>query len=225
MVKKVLILLLICSFFAAILPMQTRAAQQPAKEAVLENLIISMQHALQKEEQPGELSLITSRTQILLDDLLIALKNKDSASLKSIIDEYAADMATLQVQGLDPACVWPLLLEVYYETVGMVQTVSAAPDQTCLVIKLTDIIADLISTVQTYEICVIDNSENPEDPARPKIVHRQVFVKICSFIASTLNLVLCTQQPGLIDYVNLFLEFAGIFPTPPPEVPLIATVH
>ena len=212
MVKKVLILLLICSFFASILPMKARAAQQPTKEAVLENLIISMQHALQKEEQPGELSLITSRTQILLDDLLIALKNKDSASLKSIIDEYAADMATLQDQGLDPACVWPLLLNVYYETVGMVQIVSEALDQTCLVIKLTDSIADLISTVQTYKICVIDNSENPDETLRPKIVQRQVFVKICSFIASALNLVLCTEQPGLIDYVNLFLEFTGIFP-------------
>ena len=77
-------------------PMQALASQQQSKEALLKKLLIIMQRDLQASDKVDELSSASLRTQISLDELLIVLKNKDNKQLKTIVEDYATDIAVLQ---------------------------------------------------------------------------------------------------------------------------------
>ena len=87
----------------------------------------------------------------------------------------------------------------------------------CIVLNVSNSVADIISDFQSYNICLIDNEEDPDLAAREQIVQRQVIVEVYDFITNLLDVAFCVAEPGFGDYLGLLFNFIGIFPSPPPE--------
>jgi hypothetical protein len=210
--NKLFTRILLFSAVAMLFPLNISAAGQPTGNERIEKLIVSMQLDLQVADQSGDLSFITSETGKLLDAMSAALKNDDQHILKAAVDEYAAKMNGLQDQELELACVLPLALGMLGPVQSMTNTLAGGGSTACMIVNLSNSIADIISTIQTYKICVIDNSENPDNATRQTIVQNKVAVKTYNFITSLLNVALCTADPEPSNYITLFFDFIGIFP-------------
>jgi len=209
MAKKILSVFIACCMIAAFIPAGARAADQ---KAVLENIILSLQADLQAADPAAELDPITSNTMLLLDRLQTALQNNDAAGLTGIVEDYAASIEPMQDNQTNITCLLPMLISVFGSTTTMLTTVSGGGETACILVKLTNSIADIISAVQTYKICNIDNSATPDETLRAEIVQRQVMVKTYNFITSALYLGFCVEERDFMDYLSLFFDFIGIFP-------------
>lgn len=212
MVKKLVGTILLFSAVAMLFPFSISAAAEPSENQRIEKLIVSLQLDLQAADPTGDLFFITSATGKLLDTMLFALKNDDSAVLKAAVEEYAAEMEGLQDQQLEITCVLPLALGMLGPVQSMANTVAGGGTTACLIINLTNSIADIISTIQSYKICVIDSSENPDNATRQIIVNNKTAVKTYNFITSILNIAFCIDTPEASNYITLFFDFLGIFP-------------
>jgi len=207
--KRIFSVFIACCMIAAFIPAGARAADQTQ---VLENIILSLQADLQAADPDGELDPLTANTMILLDRLHGALKNNDAAGLTGMVEDYAASIEPMQDNQTSLTCTLPLLISIFGSTTTMLTTVSSGGETACIIIKLTNSVADIISAVQTYKICNIDNSATPDETLRAEIVQRQVIVKTYNFISSALYLGFCEQERTFMDYVSLFFDFIGIFP-------------
>lgn len=213
MTKKLFAIFLLCCFMVSAVPMQALASQQQSNEALLKKLLIIMQRDLQASDKGDELSSASLRTQILLDDLLIALKNKDNKQLKTIVDDYAADMAVLQDgTQINPQCLFALwgIFDTLSSLVSTVTTISAGGDTVCLIVNITGNIGSIISAFQSYRLCQILNSETPDQTLCKQIVQNQTIIRICNYIARVLNVFICSGTPAASDYLSLargLLEF------------------
>jgi hypothetical protein len=224
MSKKLLSVLAICSFVIS-LSTDLLASQQPSKQEVLETLLIKMRLDLQGADNSGDPPLVTQGTLDLLDNLQLALKNNDPEFLKAVINKYAAGIKIIPAQELDPTCGPSLLFGLFNGTVSLINAVRGGGDTTCLIVNITSIVADIVSDIQTYKICVIDNSTDPDEIARQQIVQRQVIVETYDFITAAYDLFFCTLAPAPLDYLNLLLEFLDIFPEPPDKGETPAVIH
>lgn len=215
MKKKMFFLLFACCFFAAQSPMGAGASGQPAGNDVIKNLMYSMQLELQSSGQAGGIGgVIASETNQLLDKLAEALEQDDSEAIKKAVKGYAEKITIVQAEAFDLLCALPLVLSMAGNISGMLGVVGGGGDPLCLVINLTNIAADIISDIQTYNICVIDNSESPDNATRQQIAGKQAVVNTYSFITSTLDVFLCQAAIEPADFIKLFFEFIAIFPKP-----------
>ena len=213
MLKKLFTVFLIGCFMAGAVPMQALASQQQAKESLLKKLILIMQHDLQASDKVDELSSASLRTQILLNDLLLALKNKDNKQLKTIVEDYATDMAVLQNDTpINLQCLLPLW-GIFSVISSIVDTISAGGETACLIANITINIGNIISAIQSYRICQIINSETPDQTLCQQIVLRQTLIKTYNYIAKVLNVFFCTGTPAASDYLSLVWGLLGIFPS------------
>jgi len=213
MTKKLFTIFLLCCFMSSAVPIQALAAQQQSKEAILKKLISIMQRDLQASDKVDELSSVSLRTHILLNDLLVVLKNKDNKQLKTIVDDYAADMAVLQDDTqINPQCLLSLW-SVFGGLSSIVNTISAGGETACLIVNITSNIGSVISAIQSYRICQIVYSETPDQALCQQIVQRQTLIKTCNYIAKALNVFFCTDAPAAADYLSLVLGLPGIFPS------------
>ena len=216
MLKKLFTVFLLGCFMVSAVPMQVLASQQQSQEALLNKLIILMQRNLQADDTVDELSSASLRTQILLNDLLCALQNKNNKKLKTIIDDYAADMAALQDDTpINSQCL--LSLWAVFDTISSLldtaKTIAAGGDNACLIVAITANIGSIISAIQSYRICQIMNSETPDVTRCQQIVQRQTLIKAYNYIASVLNVFLCSGTPSVSAYVSLVWGLLGIFPS------------
>ncbi len=215
MAKKLLSVIFACLLSISIAS-SVLATQQPSKEEVLEALIIKLQLDLQTTDPAGDLGPVTANIQKLLENLQIVLRSNDPELLKAVVTDYIAKTTELKAEQLDPTCGPALLLGLFSGAIALGNTVAADGDPTCLSLSVSHLIAEMISTVQAYRICVIDNSPNPDPATRQQIVRRQTLVETFDFIAFALDIFSCTPTPTLADYINLLGEFLEIFPKPPP---------
>jgi hypothetical protein len=196
--------------------MQALASQLQYKEAILKKLIIVMQRDLQASDAVDELSSVSLRTQILLNDLLIVLKNNDSRQLKTIVDDYAADMAVLQDETpVNPQCLLSLygVFDTITSIISTVKAINAGGDTTCLIVDITGNIGSIISAIQSFRICQIMSSEIPDQILCQQIVQRQTLIITYNYITKVLNVLFCIGTPTVSDYLNLILGLRGIFPS------------
>lgn len=211
MIKKLLIVFLVCSFFTATFPMNALAANQPSDEELLEDTLMLMKMDLETMDQTGDLAIITSKTQQLIDELLLALKDGDPEKLQSIIDDYAAEVNLIQEQQLVEECRNALLLGVFFSSLSLVQTIAGGGDPVCVLIGATNSIADMMSDMQSYQLCVIETSEDPDDALREAICQQQRAVETYDAITNLLDVALCTPEPTFFTYLGLIMNIRGVF--------------
>jgi hypothetical protein len=219
--KNLMKALLICCAIAFSIT-QAMAAQPAANKEMVEALLIKMQIDLHDIDKSGDLAPVTGRTIDLLDNLHTALQNNDPEFLRAAVYDYTAAIKTIPAQEIDPTCGPSLLFGLFSNTVSLINTVRAGGDTVCLVVNVTSIIANIISDIQSYNICVIDNSSDPDEITRQQIVQRQVLVETYDFLASAYDVFFCTLSPTFVNYLSLFFEFLDIFPEPPPDEPATA---
>ncbi|MCX8043992.1 MAG: hypothetical protein N3B18_07710 [Desulfobacterota bacterium] len=212
--KKAFTVLLAAACLVALAAAPARAAKE---QGAIENILLSLQEDLQAADPSGQLDPLTINTLVLLDELRCALKADDRARVQTLVQDYVASISTMQETQPDFSCMFPLLMSLFGSTTTMLTTAAAGGDTACMVLKLTNSIADIISAVQTYRICVIDNAETPDQTARDEIVRRQVIVKTYNFITNALYTGLCKENPTFFDWLNVFFDFLGIFPKQPAE--------
>jgi len=215
MKKNIFLLSLVCCFFAALCPMGAGASGQPAGDDMIKSLIASLRLELQSAGQAGGgIGLLTAETDQLLDNLSGALESGNAEGIHTAVSNYSQKITLLQDEPLNPLCTFPLLTSMLGNISTMLGVVAADGDPLCLVINLTNSAADIISDIQTYNICVIDNSETPDNATRRQIVQQQTVVNTYSFITSALDIFLCSAAISPSDFVTLFFEFLAIFPKP-----------
>jgi hypothetical protein len=199
----------------ALLPRPAVAAEEQAKDRLLQELIARLHQEARALERSDALDPLGFETCALLDDLLRALQRRNPEQLRAAVEAYVDGLAFFSAQqDLEPACVLPLVVDLTFSGISLVSTVTSGTDIRCLLLNLSNDIADIISIIQSYRICVIDYSPTPDENARREIVIRQVFVEIYDFITYALDIVYCNPSPGLLDYIFLIIDFLGIFPSP-----------
>jgi hypothetical protein len=160
----------------------------------------------------------------LLDDLSIAIENKDFRAVSSIIDDYTAEVtldytaeATLaDVQQFNARCQFPLLLRVLCGVSTIKGIISEGEDCTsCCRIQLSNAVADLRSAWYDSKICVNDSSDTPDEEAREKWVKRQIAAEMIDCHTNFLDVRFCIETPKLIDWLLLRRNCKSICPKEP----------
>lgn len=211
MIRKLLIVFLGCSFFIGTFSMNALAKHQSAEDTLLKNTLMLIKMDLKTMYQTDDLAIITSKTEQLIDSLLLTLKDGDPEKIHSIIEDYAAEVNLIQEQQLVEECKNPLVSGVFFSVLSLVQTIAGGGDPVCIVIGATNSIADIMSDMQSYQLCVIDNSENPDEELRETICQQQRVTETYDFITNWLDVVRCTPEPTFFTYLGLIMNLIGIF--------------
>jgi hypothetical protein len=211
MIKKIAILLLVCSFYTAAFPLHPLAANQQAEDALLQGILTPMKPACVNIDQAGDLALISSITAELIDALSRSLKEGDTESLRPVIEDYAAAVDLMREQQLVPECRDALLSGLYYSGWSLLQTLSGGGYQVCTSLSAGSIIADILIALQSYQLCAIDNSEVPDEALRETICQQQKLVKTYDFIAGWLYVTQCSYDASFITYFTLIVNFLTVF--------------
>ena len=94
---------------------------------------------------------------------------------------------------------------------------TSGADPVCILIQLSNKVADIISALQTYQICEIDNAAEPDMDQRETIAQNQSLVETYDFVSHLLDVVICEPEPGVSDLISLFFDLLGIAPDQPEE--------
>lgn len=215
--KKFLATCIACCFFSATLPMSAVAAPRLTQDEVLENILLYMKHDLELVGMSGDVGQLHDRTRTLIDALLVALEDDDLGLVQECAIDLALEAGRLQAQQSETQCQIPLILGVSLASIAILGDIASGAATGCIVLNVTNSIADIISDFHSYNICLIDNEENPDMAARDAIVQQQVVVETYDFMTNALDVAYCVEEPGAGDYLGLFFNFLGIFPSAPPE--------
>jgi hypothetical protein len=211
MIKKTAIILLVCSLYAAAFSPQAPAANEQAVAMLLEGIHIPVQPACVAPDPSGALALMSAKTGQLIDALSRALKEDDPESLRPALEDYRAALDLMQEQQLVPECRDALLSGLYYSGWSLLQTLSGGGYQVCTSLSAGSIIADILIAMQSYQLCVIDNSEVPDEALRETICQQQKLVKTYDFIAGWLYVTQCSYDASFITYLTLIVNFLTVF--------------
>lgn len=211
MIKKTAMVLLVCSFYAAAFSIHALATDRQAEDVLLEDTLMIMKRYTETSDQAGELAIIGSKTGQLIDAVLMALKDSEPASLRPVIEEYLAALDLIQEQQLVEECKDDLLTGLFYSGWSLLQTLSGGGDPVCLTLSAGSSIADILSVLQSYQLCVIDNAEVPDEALRETICQQQRLVKTFDFIASWMYVTQCAYNPTFATYLTLIINFWSVF--------------
>lgn len=211
MIKKTAIILLICNLYAAAFSLHALAANQQAEDVLLQDILTPMRPACVNIDQAGDLALIGSKTAELIDALSLALKEDDPESLRPALEDYRAALDLMRGQQLVPECRDAFLSGLYYSGWSLLQTMSGGGDQVCTSLSAGSILADILIVLQSYQLCVIDNSEVPDEALRETICQQQKLVKTYDFIAGWLYVTQCSYDASFITYLTLIVNFLTVF--------------
>lgn len=220
MMKKLFTVFLLGCFLAATMPMHALAAKQPSHVVLLEKLIIMMQRDLQISVHADELSDMAARTQILLNELLIAFKNQDDKQLQAIVEDYVADMSVLQDDtSINLSCALSLSLSLFNGLSSLLSAFSTP----CPGLNVSNSIAGIIVAFQSYQICTIVNSSTPDQALCQQIVQRQTITQWYGFITQAIDVLICQKPASTDDYIGLLFAVLGLFPDPNACTPTATT--
>ena len=210
MIKKTVMLLMICCFSIAALPSAAPAAQFLTRQGLVKKHIAGLEDKL-LAAAPDDSTPLHALTIQFLDDLRQYGFRKNNASLQLAVTQYVADMKEQTVAaGLNMACVAPLLQNITANGAFMVQELVSGDTPVCEAISLSTSAASIISAQYNYDICVIDNTEPVDTTARDALVAKQTNLKYYFVAADVLNVVICMPTAGITDYVNLLISIIGL---------------
>jgi hypothetical protein len=159
---------------------------------------------------------VLDKAERLLDDLSIAIENKDFRAVSSIIDDYTAEVTLIDVQQFNAQCQLPLLFRVLCGVSTIKRILSEGEDCTsCCRIQLRNALADLHSARYGFKICLIDSSDTPDEEAREKWVQRQIVAEMIDCHTNFLDVLFCIETPKLIDWLLLRRNCKSICPKEP----------
>ncbi len=209
--KKIALFFLVGSFFTAALSMNAPAAAQPAGHALPQNTLMLMKQELQTMEQSDDLTGMKTKTGALIDALWLTQNDGDPEALQAVIADYVAEINSIEEQQLVEECKDPLLTGLFYSGWSLFQTASGVGDPVCLTLSAGDIIADILIVLQSYQLCVIDNSEVPDEALRETICQQQKLVKTYDFIAGLMYATQCSYGASFVTYLTLIVNFLTVF--------------
>lgn len=211
MIKKIAIIFLVCSFYAAALSTNALATNQQAEDVLLEGTLMIMKPDSATTDQAGDLAIMSSKTAELIDASLLVLKDGDPESLRPVIEDYTAALDMIQEQQLVEECRDAFLSGLFYSGWSLLQTVSGGGDPVCLTLSASSIIADILIVLQSYQLCAIDNSEVPDEALRETICQQQKLVKTYDFIAGWMYATQCIYDASFVTYLTLIVNFLTVF--------------
>jgi|GEM_PF-4313552 len=201
MIKKTVILLMICCFSIAAMPPAAPAAQFLSREGLVKKHIAGLEDKL-LAAAPDDSTPLHALTIQFLDDLRKYGFRKNNAGLQLVVTKYVADMKEQTVASdLNMACVAPLLQNISANGAFMVQELVSGDMPVCEAISLSTSAASIISAYYTYEVC--------NDPTLD-LTKKQTALKYSFVVADVLNVVICMPTAGVTDYVNLLINIIGL---------------
>jgi hypothetical protein len=217
MAKKYFVVFFISCFFSTAVSMNALAssitANHEQKNESIEGLVFLLQNKLQAIHISDDLYIVKIKTQELLDDLSDVLKDGDPEEVQLLINGYISELSLIDAEALEPACAMPLYSGVFFAVISMGSTMISGDDPGCIVLNTVNSLADIISDSQSYGICVIENSDDPDEEAIQKLKIEQAFVEAFDFATNALDVALCVEEPGFGDFFSVFMDFIGIFPS------------
>lgn len=204
MTKKAGILIALCCFFMAALPVAAPAGQLLTQQSLAKKNITALQDSLLAAALTDSTPLLALTVQFLDDVQQFGFK-KDTADLELAVAQYVADMQDqVEAAALDPACVTPLVYNIYTNGTSMLQTVTAGGDPVCLSLRLSMRAASIISAQNAYATCSGNKTAEEVAPV-------QNAIRYYSFIASVLEVVICNPTAGVQTYIGLVYNFLMLF--------------
>jgi hypothetical protein len=217
MAKKYFVVFFISCFFSTAVSMNALAssitANHEQKNESIEGLVFLLQNKLQAIHISDDLYPVKVKTQELLDDLSDVLKDGDPEEVQLLINGYISELSLIDAEALEPACAMKLYSGVFFAVISMGSTMISGDDPGCIVLNTVNSLADIISDSQSYGICVIENSDDPDEEAIQKLKIEQAFVEAFDFATNALDVALCVEEPGFGDFFSVFMDFIGIFPS------------
>jgi hypothetical protein len=211
MIKKTVVVFLVCSLYAAAFSVHALAINQQAEGSLLEGTRMVMKLAGETTDAADDLTIFSSKTGPMIDALLQGLKHGDPESLRPAIEDYAAALELIKEQQLVEECRDALLFGLYYSGWSLLQTLSGGGDQVCLTLSAGSSIADILIVLQSYQLCVIDNSAVPDEALRETICQQQKLVKTYDFIAGWMYATQCSYGASFVTYLTLIVNFLSTF--------------
>jgi len=152
-----------------------------------------------------------TKTGALIDALWLTQNDGDPEALQAVIADYVEEINSIEEQQLVEECKDPLLTGLFYSGWSLLQTASGVGDPVCLTLSAGDIIADILIVLQSYQLCVIDNSEVPDEALRETICQQQKLVKTYDFIAGLMYATQCSYGTSFVTYLTLIVNFLTVF--------------
>jgi hypothetical protein len=206
--KKICAIIIAAGFLATAFPFMADAAQPSSRQKLLKQSIAGLQQKIYAEDS-SELSAVTIQ---FLDDILAAGLANNKADLQLAVMRYVADVQQIQATlALDneTKCLIPFGISAGSGAVGMITEVTSGDSAFCIVINLTNKVADIMVAQAKYQICLIDTAGGSGD--RAALVQKQKSFAIYNFATSAMDLFLCNPAPTVQDYIGPIFDFIGIF--------------
>ena len=216
MLKKLSVLILAGCFFSSALSMNVLASDScitANQEQQIEDLIEVLQNILQTAEPSDGLDVIETETQKVLEGLRDVLENDDYDKVPSLIFNYAAELEPLQSDSLDN-CTVSLIIGVGASSLSLVTNLSGEGGAGCIVINEINTISDIMIKKLSYDICVMEKSETPDEAELQELQSQQLLLEGVDFATSALDLAACNPEPNIMNYFSVFMNFLDLIPKP-----------
>jgi len=217
MAKKLFVVFIVSCFFSTAVSMNALASSitvnHEQKSESIERLVFLLQNKLQAIHISDDLYPVKVKTQELLDDLSDVLKDGDPEEVQLLINGYISELSLIDAEALEPACAMPLYSGVFFAVISMGSTMISGDDPGCIVLNTVNSLADIISDLQSYGICVIENSDDPDEEAIQKLKIEQAYVEAFDFATNALDVALCTEEVSFGSIFGVFMDLIDIFPS------------
>ncbi len=203
MIKKVGTLCLVCCFLVAALPAAASAEVSLSQQRLVANNIAGLQNQLLADASDDSMSL-NGLTVEFLEELIQSVLKKDT-DLEPVVAQYVADMEEqVEAAALEPACVTPLVYNIYTNALGMMQIVEGGGEPVCMALRLSKNATSIISAQNVYAVCAGKKTSEDIAPA-------QNAMKYYNFLASVLDVIICNPSAGVQTYVGILYTFLMLF--------------
>lgn len=210
--KKMIIGFLVCSFLVITCSVNAPAISRPAGDSLFEEVLMSMYPDFENTAQPEGLAPINRATGGLIAALLMTGRDGNPEPLRTAVEHYTEAVDLIREQQLVEECRDDLLSGLLYTGWSLLQTVSGGGDPVCLTLSAGSIIADILLVLQSYQLCVIDTSEVPDESLRETICGQQRLVKTYDFIVGWVYATQCLYGASWATYLTLIVNFLTVFP-------------
>lgn len=186
------------------------AAKISWRQQILNSAITRLEQTIAPDSASDSTNLTAATAQFLKELKAAALRGK-RADMELAALRYSAELESLQASELDPRCAPKLLFNVGQNAFWMAQELVSGDPPACFLANLTSQAAGITSARYGYDICLIDQSEQPNYAVRTELEKKQNIIDFSGWVADAIVLYLCTPDATQFDYYSLWGSFLGFF--------------